>query len=83
MSSIITIDPAKVVTPAYRLSKATAWKRMTPEEATTIDGVMNETDAQVRQIYMAATYLYSGDDLWPMLYGIVQTALGTTRANRF
>lgn len=63
----------------YQLSKVTAWRRMTTDEAQQLDAVMMETDAQMRQIYLGAQYLYSGDDLWTTLWGILVDLFGQTR----
>lgn len=66
-------------TAKYQISKATAWRRMTADEAAQVDAAMMQTDAQLRQIYFAAQYLSSGDDLWATLWGMLQDMFGATR----
>lgn len=68
--------------PPYRISKATPWRRMTPDEASIVTGVMNETEARVQQIYQAAAYLDSSDELWPVMWQILSDAFGSDRADQ-
>ncbi|MEJ8308618.1 hypothetical protein [Agrobacterium larrymoorei] len=67
----------------YKISKTTPWLRMTAEEASIMDGVMTQTDAQMRQVYMAAQYLSSGDEFWPTLHQLLADNLpgGSARAD--
>lgn len=74
-------DPPPPESATYRISKTTPWLRMTEDEAATIDGVMSQTDARLKQIYMAATYLDSADELWATMMTILTDAFGATRAN--
>lgn len=80
-TSIVNYTPPSPPAPPtlYQLSKATAWRRMTADEAAQVDAAMMQTDAQLRQIYFAAQYLYSGDDLWATLWGMLQDMFGDTR----
>lgn len=66
---------------SYQLSKAAVWRRMTSAEAAAMDAVMQETDAQIKQIYMAAQYLSTDDDLWGVLKTILTTAFNAQRAD--
>lgn len=52
---------------AYRIAKTTPWLRMTEEEAAIMDAVMSATTARLKQIYVAAQYLGSDDDLWAVM----------------
>lgn len=67
----------------YTISKTTPWLRMTPDEASIMDGVMTQTDAQMRQVYMAAQYLASNDLFWPTLHQLLADNLpgGSARAD--
>ncbi|WP_320194952.1 hypothetical protein RMR10_011860 [Agrobacterium rosae] len=82
--SIIKIDPELVTPPVYTIAKTTPWLRMTSDEAAIMDAVMTETDAQQRQIYMAAQYLSSNDPLWQTLRMLMRENLpgGDARANQ-
>ena len=81
---VVPYTPPAEPAPPYRISKTTPWYRMTPEEARIMDAVMSETDAQMKQIYMAAQYLSSGDPLWQTLHQLIADNLtgGATRANQ-
>lgn len=65
----------------YMLSKATVWRRMTSAEAAAMDALMQETDAQIKQIYLAAQYLSTTDELWGMLKDMLTAAFSASRAN--
>lgn len=73
------VPPAPVDAP-YQIAKTTPWLRMTADEAAIMDAVMSETDARTKQIYMAATYLSSNDELWATLWQLVADNLGEARA---
>ena len=71
------------ITPSsYTISKTTPWLRMTEDEAAIMDAVMSETTARLKQIYMAAQYLSSGDDLWMVMHQLLADNLpgGDARA---
>lgn len=68
--------------PPYQISKTTPWLRMTEDEAATMDAVMSETGARLKQIYMAATYLASNDPLWATLHEMLANAFGSARADQ-
>lgn len=74
-------DPPPPESATYRISKATPWRRMTSDEASIVTGVMNETEARVQQIYQAAAYLDSSDELWPVMWQILNDAFGKARAD--
>lgn len=67
---------------AYRIAKTTPWLRMSEEESAIMDAVMSKTTARLKQIYMAAQYLGSDDDLWAVLYQMLADNLpgGEARA---
>lgn len=65
----------------YTIAKTTPWLRMTQEEARIMDGVMTETDAQMRQVYNAAQYLSSDDQFWGTLHQLIADNLGVARAD--
>lgn len=67
----------------YRIAKTTPWLRMTADEARIMDGVMTETDAQMKQIYNAAQYLSSDDQFWQTLHQLIADNLpgGSARAD--
>lgn len=67
----------------YTIAKTTPWLRMTQEEARIMDGVMTETDAQMRQVYNAAQYLSSDDQFWGILHQLIADNLpgGSARAD--
>lgn len=64
----------------YRISKTTPWLRMTEGEAAIIDGVMSQAGARLKQIYMAASYLDSADELWGTMHQILADQFGEGRA---
>lgn len=76
------VPPADPGPQPYQLAKTTPWLRMTDDEAALVDAVMSETGARLKQIYMAATYLYSGDELWGTLRQILVDQFGATRADQ-
>lgn len=78
--SIITIDPDRVVTPAYQIAKTTPWLRMTDEEAEKMETAMAAAPARLRQIYAAAPVLDSSSDLWATLRDMLGKELGKKRA---
>lgn len=65
----------------YRISKTTPWRRMTSEEAEIVTGVLNETESRIQQIYQAAIYLDSSDELWPVMWQTLSDAFGEDRAD--
>lgn len=65
----------------YQIAKTTPWRRMTENEAAILDAIMSETSARTKQIYMAAQYLSSDDELWGTLHAIIAEALGNSRAD--
>lgn len=70
-----------VISQPYQIAKTTPWLRMTQEEARIMDGVMTETDAQMRQVYNAAQYLSSDDQFWGTLHQLIADNLGAERAD--
>jgi hypothetical protein len=74
------VPPADPGPRPYQIAKTTPWLRMTADEAAIMDAVMSETDARTKQIYMAATYLSSGDELWTTLWQLVADNIGESRA---
>lgn len=66
----------------YQIAKTTPWLRMTEAEAATMDAVMSATTARLKQIYMAAQYLGSDDDLWAVMHQLLTDNLpgGEARA---
>lgn len=78
--SIEPYVPAPAVPAVYQIAKTTPWLRMTDDEAATMDAVMSETSARVKQIYMAAQYLASNDPLWQTLSQILTDSFGADRA---
>jgi len=77
------VPPIPETPNSYIIAKTTPWLRMTQEEARIMDGIMTETDAQMRQVYMAAQYLSSGDPFWQTLHQLIAENLpgGSTRAD--
>lgn len=78
LSGFVSSDPSP-----YHIAKTTPWYRMTSDEARIMDAVMGEADAQLKQIYLAAQYLSSGDPLWQTLHQLISDNLpgGATRAD--
>lgn len=79
-----SVQPYAAPPPApYRIAKTTPWLRMTPAEADIMDAIMSQTDAQQKQIYMAAQYLQSDDPLWSTMKQLLTDNLqgGAARAN--
>lgn len=77
------VDVIEVLPPQpYQIAKTTPWLRMTEDEAAIMDAVMSETTARLKQIYMAAQYLSSGDDLWNVMHQLLADNLpgGDARA---
>lgn len=56
---------------AHRVAKTTPWLRMTEGEAIIMDDVMSQTSPRLKQIYMAAQYLSSDDDLWGVMHQLL------------
>jgi hypothetical protein len=73
-------DP-EPVDPNYTISKATVFRRTTSQEAEALDGMIADTDARTRNIYMGAQYLDTRDELWPMLRSIMVGAFGEERTD--
>lgn len=67
--------------PNYIVSKATVFRRTTSQEAEALDGMIADTDARTRNIYMGAQYLDTRDELWPMLRSIMVGAFGEERTD--
>ncbi|AYD02187.1 hypothetical protein [Neorhizobium sp. NCHU2750] len=78
----VILDPPPAPPSVYQISKTTPWLRMTDDEAATMDAVMSETTARLKQIYMAATYLASNDPLWATLHEMLVNAFGSDRADQ-
>lgn len=76
IAPFVDLEPAP-----YQIAKTTPWLRMTDDEAATMDGVMSQTDARLKQIYMAATYLASNDPLWATLHQMLSDQFGEERAD--
>jgi hypothetical protein len=83
MAGHVIPDFVPVLEPSgpYRISKTTPWLRMTDEEAAAMDAQMSQTDARLKQIYMAATYLSSDDPLWVTLRQMLSDQFGEDRAD--
>lgn len=77
---MVPVEPAAPPT-TYQIAKTTPWLRMTDDEAATADAVMSETSARLKQIYMAASYLSSGDPLWMTLHQLLADQFGDERAD--
>ncbi|UHS60624.1 hypothetical protein HRR99_03360 [Agrobacterium vaccinii] len=78
------VDVVEIAPPQpYQIAKTTPWLRMTEDEAAIMDAVMSETTARLKQIYMAAQFLSSGDSLWSTMHDLIAGALpgGSTRAD--
>lgn len=78
---IYEVEPYTPLPPRYRIAKTTPWLRMTDPEAASMETAMNAAPARLRQIYAAATYLNSADELWPTLRGMLVQQFGQARAD--
>lgn len=65
----------------YRISKMTPWLRMNDAEAVAMRQVMDAAPIRLQEIYKAAPYLQSNDDLWPTLYQMIAMTLSPNRAD--
>lgn len=75
-------SPIEEAAPAYyRISKMTPWLRMSDEEAMTMRQAMDAAPVRLQEIYKAAPYLQSDDELWPTLWAMLATNLSPERAN--
>lgn len=64
-----------------RLYKATLWRRLTDDEATTLDAALSAAPTRLRRIFDAAQFLDSADADFPALRAGVVAALGEQRAS--
>lgn len=64
----------------YQISKMTPWLRMTDAEAVLMRSAMDAAPIRLQEIYKAAPYLQSNDDLWPTLWGMLAANLSPSRA---
>lgn len=75
-------SPIEEAAPAYyRISKMTPWLRMTDDEAVTMRQAMDAAPVRLQEIYKAATYLQSDDELWPTLREMLSANLSPARAD--
>lgn len=77
---VAAYKPPVLIT-SYSIAKTTPWLRMTDEEAEIMEAELNASTSKERQMYAAATYLYSGDPLWVTLKQKLTSAFGANRAD--
>jgi hypothetical protein len=68
--------------PIYRLYKSAFIRRLTSEEAETMEGVLAQADAKLRLMFNSVEYFVSDDPLFETLLAAVGAALGEGRADQ-
>lgn len=67
---------------SYRIGKSTPWRRMTNEEAISIKSAMSLQTVKNQEIYNAASYISTDDELFETLKALLSAILSPERAEQ-
>lgn len=66
----------------YRIGKSTPWRRMTDSEAIAIKSAISLQSVRNQEIYSAASYIDTGDELFVTLKALLSGVLSVERAEQ-
>lgn len=84
MGRELKLEPAPAAAPApekFILSKLAMWRRLSEEEADTLEAALAGAPTRMRRMFEAAQYLDTRDEDYPSLRAGVVAALGEERAD--
>lgn len=64
----------------YTIGKSTPWRRMTNTEAIAVKGAMDQQSIRDQEIYRAAAYIDTRDELYGTMLAVLTALFGQTRA---